>query len=73
MSVQAASPEIVAAPSARPRPVPSGPTSPKYPLRLRTSTKLGYKNAKWIKAIEVSNEFRETYWSERGFNWYAGI
>ena len=44
-----------------------------YPLRLRTSTKLGYKNAKWIRAIEVSNEFRETYWSERGFNWYAGI
>ena len=36
-----------------------------YPLRLRTSTKLGYKNAKWIKAIEVSNEFRETYWSEQ--------
>jgi DMSO/TMAO reductase YedYZ molybdopterin-dependent catalytic subunit len=31
-----------------------------YPLRLRTSTKLGYKNAKWIKAIEVSNDFRET-------------
>ena len=44
-----------------------------YPLRLRTSTKLGYKNAKWIKAIEVTNEFRDTYWSERGFNWYAGI
>jgi DMSO/TMAO reductase YedYZ molybdopterin-dependent catalytic subunit len=44
-----------------------------YPLRLRTSTKLGYKNAKWIKAIEVTNDFRETYWSERGENWYAGI
>ena len=44
-----------------------------YPLRLRTSTKLGFKNAKWIKAIEVTNEFRDTYWSERGFNWYAGI
>ena len=44
-----------------------------YPLRLRTSTKLGYKNAKWIKAIEATNEFRDTYWSERGFNWYAGI
>jgi len=44
-----------------------------YPLRLRTSTKLGYKNAKWIKAIEVTNEFRETYWSERGENWYARI
>ncbi len=44
-----------------------------YPLRLRTSIKLGYKNAKWIKAIEVSNDFRETFWSKQGFNWYAGI
>ena len=44
-----------------------------YPLRLRTSTKLGYKNAKWIKAIEVSNEFRETFWSKQGENWFAGI
>ena len=44
-----------------------------YPLRLRTATKLGYKNAKWVRAIEVSNDFRHTYWSERGFNWYAGI
>jgi DMSO/TMAO reductase YedYZ molybdopterin-dependent catalytic subunit len=44
-----------------------------YPLRLRTSTKLGYKNAKWIKAIEVANAFRETFWSKQGFNWFAGI
>ena len=44
-----------------------------YPMRLRTSTKLGYKNAKWVKAIEVSNEFRETFWSKQGFNWFAGI
>jgi len=44
-----------------------------YPLRLRTSTKLGYKNPKWIKAIEVTNDFRETFWSKQGFNWFAGI
>jgi DMSO/TMAO reductase YedYZ molybdopterin-dependent catalytic subunit len=44
-----------------------------YPLRLRTSTKLGYKNAKWINAIEVTNDFRETFWSKQGFNWFAGI
>ena len=44
-----------------------------YPLRLRTSTKLGYKNAKWIKAVEVTNEFRETFWSKQGENWFAGI
>jgi DMSO/TMAO reductase YedYZ molybdopterin-dependent catalytic subunit len=44
-----------------------------YPLRLRTSVKLGYKNAKWIKAIEVTNTFRETFWSKQGENWFAGI
>jgi DMSO/TMAO reductase YedYZ molybdopterin-dependent catalytic subunit len=44
-----------------------------FPLRLRTAVKLGYKNAKWIKAIEVTNDFRETFWSKQGFNWFAGI
>jgi DMSO/TMAO reductase YedYZ molybdopterin-dependent catalytic subunit len=44
-----------------------------YPLRLRTAVKLGYKNAKWIKAIEVSNTFRETFWSKQGEDWFAGI
>jgi DMSO/TMAO reductase YedYZ molybdopterin-dependent catalytic subunit len=44
-----------------------------YPLRLRTAIKLGYKNAKWIKAIEVTNTFRETFWSKQGENWFAGI
>ena len=27
-----------------------------FPLRLRTSTKLGFKNAKWITAMEVTND-----------------
>jgi DMSO/TMAO reductase YedYZ molybdopterin-dependent catalytic subunit len=44
-----------------------------YPLRLRTATKLGFKNAKWITAIEVTNEFRETFWHKQGFNWFSGI
>jgi DMSO/TMAO reductase YedYZ molybdopterin-dependent catalytic subunit len=44
-----------------------------YPLRLRTAVKLGYKNAKWIRAIEVTNAFRETFWSKQGENWFAGI
>jgi DMSO/TMAO reductase YedYZ molybdopterin-dependent catalytic subunit len=44
-----------------------------FPLRLRTATKLGFKNAKWITAMEVTNTFPGTYWSERGFNWFAGI
>jgi DMSO/TMAO reductase YedYZ molybdopterin-dependent catalytic subunit len=44
-----------------------------YPLRLRTAVKLGYKNAKWIRVIEVTNTFRSTFWSKRGENWFAGI
>ena len=44
-----------------------------YPLRLRTATKLGFKNAKWVTVIEVTNDFQETFWSKQGFNWFAGI
>jgi DMSO/TMAO reductase YedYZ molybdopterin-dependent catalytic subunit len=44
-----------------------------FPLRLRTSTKLGFKNAKWITAMEVTNSFVPTYWSKQGFNWFAGL
>src|SRR5436305_8123496 len=44
-----------------------------FPLRLRTATKLGFKNAKWIMAIEVTNEFPDTFWQQQGFNWFAGI
>ena len=44
-----------------------------FPLRLRTSTKLGFKNPKWITAMEVTNTFPETYYSQEGFNWFSGI
>ena len=44
-----------------------------FPLRLRTSTKLGFKNAKWLTAIEVTNTFPDTYYRKEGFNWFAGI
>ena len=44
-----------------------------YPLRLRMSTKLGYKNPKWITAIEVTNTYPGGYWESRGFSWFAGI
>jgi len=44
-----------------------------YPLRLRTSTKLGFKNPKWITAIEVSNTYMPGYWEKLGFNWQSGI
>ncbi len=44
-----------------------------FPLRLRTATKLGFKNAKWITAMEVTNTFIPTFWSKQGFNWFAGL
>ncbi len=44
-----------------------------YPLRLRTSTKLGFKNPKWITAIEVTNSYPGGYWENLGFNWFSGI
>ena len=43
------------------------------PIRLRTSTKLGFKNPKWITAIEVTNEYRGGYWEDRGYNWFSGL
>jgi DMSO/TMAO reductase YedYZ molybdopterin-dependent catalytic subunit len=43
------------------------------PLRLRTAVKLGYKNPKWIRAIEVTNVYPGGFWEEQGFNWFAGL
>lgn len=44
-----------------------------YPLRLRTATKLGFKNPKWITAIEVTNTYPGGYWEDQGFNWFSGL
>jgi DMSO/TMAO reductase YedYZ molybdopterin-dependent catalytic subunit len=44
-----------------------------FPLRLRTATKLGFKNPKYITAMEVTNDYPGGYWEDRGFNWFAGI
>jgi DMSO/TMAO reductase YedYZ molybdopterin-dependent catalytic subunit len=44
-----------------------------YPLRLRMATKLGYKNPKWITAIEVTNTYPGGFWEAQGFNWFAGL
>jgi DMSO/TMAO reductase YedYZ molybdopterin-dependent catalytic subunit len=44
-----------------------------FPLRLRTATKLGFKNPKWITSIEVTNNYPGGFWEDRGFNWFSGI
>ena len=44
-----------------------------YPVRLRMATKLGYKNPKWVTAIEVTNTYTGGYWEKLGFPWFGGI
>jgi DMSO/TMAO reductase YedYZ molybdopterin-dependent catalytic subunit len=44
-----------------------------FPLRLRTAVKLGFKNHKWVTAMEITNTYRGGYWEDRGFNWFSGI
>jgi DMSO/TMAO reductase YedYZ molybdopterin-dependent catalytic subunit len=49
------------------------------PLRLRVERQLGYKQAKYIRRIEVVDSFADIqggnggYWPDRGYEWYAGI
>ena len=44
-----------------------------WPIRLRTSTKLGFKNPKWITAIEVTNQYPGGYWEKQGDPWFSGL
>ena len=49
------------------------------PVRLRVERQLGYKQAKYLMGIEVTdrlNGFGSGYggfWEDRGYEWYAGI
>jgi DMSO/TMAO reductase YedYZ molybdopterin-dependent catalytic subunit len=49
------------------------------PLRLRVERQLGYKQAKYVKAIELVENFSDIrggnggYWEDEGYEWYAGI
>ena len=43
------------------------------PVRIVMPTKLGYKSAKWIQKIVVTNEKPGGYWEDQGYDWFAGI
>jgi DMSO/TMAO reductase YedYZ molybdopterin-dependent catalytic subunit len=49
------------------------------PLRLRVERQLGYKQAKYLMRIEVTERLggfgrgRGGFWEDRGYEWYAGI
>ena len=49
------------------------------PLRLRVERQLGYKHAKYVMRIELTDRFdhlkggKGGYWEDRGYEWYGGI
>ena len=50
------------------------PLAPEWgaPVRLRIPTKLGFKSAKNISAISVTNTYPGGYWEDQGYNWFSG-
>ena len=42
------------------------------PLRLRIPTKLGFKSAKNLQAIEVTDKYPGGYWEDQGYDWFSG-
>jgi len=43
------------------------------PARIVMPTKLGYKSAKWVNALVVTDEKPGGYWEDQGYDWFAGI
>jgi len=43
------------------------------PLRIVMPVKLGYKSAKWISKLVVTNEKPGGYWEDQGYDWFAGL
>jgi DMSO/TMAO reductase YedYZ molybdopterin-dependent catalytic subunit len=51
------------------------PLAPEWgaPLRLRIPTKLGFKSAKNLQAIEVTHIFPGGFWENQGYDWFSGV
>jgi DMSO/TMAO reductase YedYZ molybdopterin-dependent catalytic subunit len=46
------------------------------PLRLQMPTKLGYKQAKYLDALRVTNVLKPGatgYWEDQGYSWFGGL
>ena len=52
------------------------PLTPEWgaPVRLRIPVKLGFKSAKNVEAIEVTDRLAKQggYWEDQGYNWFSG-
>ena len=44
-----------------------------FPMKIRIPTKLGFKNPKYVVAMEVTNFDNGGYWENQGYNWFSGL
>ena len=44
-----------------------------FPMKIRIPTKLGFKQPKYVVAMEVTNTDKGGYWSNQGYNWFSGL
>jgi DMSO/TMAO reductase YedYZ molybdopterin-dependent catalytic subunit len=44
-----------------------------FPMKIRIPTKLGFKNPKYVVAMEVTNTDKGGYWEDQGYNWFSGL
>ncbi len=44
-----------------------------YPMKIRMPTKLGFKNPKYVVAMEVTNTDKGGFWENQGYNWFSGL
>lgn len=43
-----------------------------FPMKIRVPTKLGFKNPKYVVAMEVTNDYKGGYWEDQGYNDFSG-
>ena len=74
--VDAYHPQTIVAHSLNGSPVPIANGAP---VRMRIERKLGYKQPKYVRMIEVVDSYhrfgagRGGYWEDQGYDWYGGI
>jgi DMSO/TMAO reductase YedYZ molybdopterin-dependent catalytic subunit len=44
-----------------------------FPMKIRIPTKLGFKQPKYVVAMEVTDVNKGGYWSNQGYNWFSGL
>jgi DMSO/TMAO reductase YedYZ molybdopterin-dependent catalytic subunit len=43
-----------------------------FPIKVRVPTRLGFKNPKYVVAMEVTNDHQGGYWEDQGYNDFSG-